>query len=385
MRKLPSAVGVVIIAPWLLAPLVAHASVFGSLANFDVVNDTGKDAWGFEIEIEDPLFDHTKVVSIFGKNRSFGSVAGGDPLAVVRFGSVDVIDHAGGVTIRYGGNLASGIKTPSGVYVTPGESCWPGANPGWQGNPCDHFGITTVGTPAATKYSWLVESSAGSGVLVNQQTGVPSVSFTPQPPLVQGQPQVVQVQIRAVAPPLPPVVAEPPEFVALWGEPYWVKMTKTSMKIGENIDLADLLRGANGNPDFETETEIEWSVLQNAPANHIGDGVNEVKEKNDELGGNDKAIIRRYEFYKYTGLVNEDGSGEVVCNDLCETDPYGLVSGDPNGHFGTIYVGTYVGQQLAGFNAVQALAPVPEPETYAMMLAGLGMVFGMRRRRKPRG
>ena len=48
--------------PLAMAPLASHASVFGSLANFDVVNDTGKEAWGFEIEIEDSSFDHIKVL-----------------------------------------------------------------------------------------------------------------------------------------------------------------------------------------------------------------------------------------------------------------------------------------------------------------------------------
>ena len=70
-----------------LAALPAQATVFGSLANFDVVNDTGKDAYGFEIEIDDPSFDHTKIGSVFGLNRVFGFVAGGNPLAVVRYGS----------------------------------------------------------------------------------------------------------------------------------------------------------------------------------------------------------------------------------------------------------------------------------------------------------
>lgn len=37
---------------------------------------------------------------------------------------------------------------------------------------------------------------------------------------------------------------------------------------------------------------------------------------------------------------------------------------------------------LTGRNTVFMLAPVPEPETYAMMLAGLGLIGGMARRRK---
>ena len=81
-------------------------------------------------------------------------------------------------------------------------------------------------------------------------------------------------------------------------------------------------------------------------------------------GDADKTIIRRYEFYKYVGAFNADGSGEVDCNGLCETDP-----------LGQRVVGSCVGAQIAGFNAVQA---VPEPQTWALMLADTLMV---RRRR----
>ncbi|WPB57248.1 FxDxF family PEP-CTERM protein [Xylophilus sp. GOD-11R] len=40
--------------------------------------------------------------------------------------------------------------------------------------------------------------------------------------------------------------------------------------------------------------------------------------------------------------------------------------------------------QISGLGTVQALAAVPEPETYAMLLAGLGLVGAMARRRQIR-
>ena len=99
-----------------------------------------------------------------------------------------------------------------------------------------------------------------------------------------------------------------------------------------------------------------------------------MKEQSVELGDADKAIIRRYEFYKYVGAFDVDGSGAVVCNGLCETDALGQK-----------VVGSFVGAQIAGFNAVQA---VPEPRTWALlmlggtlMLAGTLMLGGLVRRR----
>ena len=358
-----------------LAALPAQATVFGSLANFDVVNDTGKDAYGFEIEIDDSSFDHTKIGSVFGLNRVFGFVAGGNPLAVVRYGSAEIVDLPGiGVKVRYGGNIASGITTPSGQYSTPGESCWPGANPGWQANPCDHFGITTLGSPAVTKYSWLVKATPGALTLTPQVDGIPAVNYVYVPPVVAAPgvvaaPAVVKAMIQAVAP-----NPEQPENVALWGQAFWVK-TFTA-KAANNIDLGDLLRGQHGNAAVDgAETETEWSIFQNAPAGVVG--ANEAKEHDLQLGAADKAIIRRYEFYKYTGLVDPEG-GEAICNGNCEKDPFGL---DPaRGHLGVSFVGDFVGQQIAGFNVAQAAA-VPEPQGYAMMLAGLALMGGLFARR----
>lgn len=54
MRKLIESV-VVLVAVLLVAPQAAHAqsaTIIGSLGNFDIVNNTGQDAHGFEIQFE---------------------------------------------------------------------------------------------------------------------------------------------------------------------------------------------------------------------------------------------------------------------------------------------------------------------------------------------
>ncbi len=345
------------IAALLLAAGPAGAATFGSLANFDVVNDTGKPAWGFEIEIEDIHYDHAGTISsVFGYDRVFGFISP-DPGAVVRFGKPTIDYITGfGARIVYGGQIG-GASTPSAPFVTNGESCWPGANPGWKATSCDHFGVSTYGAPAKTTYSWLVDN--GGGALVKQVVGVPAVNFVfnPPPPPPVGQPApppaVVQAVIQA-----PQVAADPRDNA------FWVKMVKTT--VGENIDLGDLLGGNHPGAipaiaalQEAPEVEIEWQVLQ------IGK-VDEVSKSVDMNG--DPAAVWRFQFYKYLGTMDDDG----VIDPKREEIPVGDTLNQ--------YVGDFVGQQIAGFNANDVPA-VPEPGTWALMLAGLGMVLRLRRRR----
>lgn len=382
------------VAAWLPVSAQAVVSVVGGLANFDVVNNTGRPAYGFEIEFEDSNFYKTDVGSVFGLNRDFGPARGG-ATGVVRFGTVDVSDyddgagHHLGVRITYGGRFASGISTPfnAGGFNTPGESCWPGANAAWKNNPCDHYGVQSSKNPATTRYSWLVAdpnqpAPASFADYTKVLAGIPAVNIVYTPPAVvlPAQPPAaaqVQVQIQAIAPvrPAAPAQLELPEVQHQWGEAYWVLTYKT--KVDKRIDLGNLLQD---NPDMEAaEVESEWSILQRRPLNKMADGndlgANEAKEKVDLLddADNGKAVMRRYEFYRYTGLTNLE-DGEVICDTACENDPRGLLSGKN-------FVGDFVGAQMAGYN-IEALAAVPEPGTWALMLAGLAAVATTAHRRR---
>ena len=63
-------------------PGISAASVFGSLGNFDVVNDTGSTAHGFEIELEDlHVGDISEVFG--GPGRGFPTGRGFDPATSV--------------------------------------------------------------------------------------------------------------------------------------------------------------------------------------------------------------------------------------------------------------------------------------------------------------
>ncbi len=340
----------------------AQAQIFGSLGNFDVVNNTGHAALGFEIEIEDPAYDHPGMItSVFGLDRVFPFVSN-DPGAVVRFGKPNVSHIASfGAIITYGGP-GGAVTTPSAAFTTYGESCWPGANLNWKSTSCDHFGVSTYGSPLKTNYRWLLDNGT------KQTVAVPAVNiiYTPPQPPVPNQPPP--------QPPAPPVInlkaqdvnVDPADPVANnLGNAFWVRVTTTELP--ENVELGDLLVGnqQGARPEIaalqKPETQSEWHELQ----------LGHVDEVSKELKGVSPAEVVRFQFFKYVGPY--DGEGII--------DPGSLVPQmDANGVAYVDYEGQrtnleYVGQQIAGFNAVQGAAPaVPEPAEWLLMAAGLGIV-----------
>lgn len=348
----------------------AQAQTYGYLANFDAINNTGHTAYGFEIQLESEGFDHTKITSVFGYDRNFGLGSPGD---VVRYGIPTITDLKGptnnpiGVVIRYGGSLTGPFTLDrsdplAAPFSTGGDSCWPfGA--GWsQSTACDHFGVSTIGQPTTTKYSWLVQATPG--VLTPVSAGIPAVNFAYTPPAAGGG-GALEAEIEAEAPEY-----EQPENEGLWGEAYWVKTYTT--KVGHHVELGNLFRD---DPLQEAaEIETEWELLQRAPAGEEVNG-NGRKHALLDLAPEDQAIMRRYEFYEYTGAFKPDG--EADCSKGCGKDPEGEG-----------LVGQYLGAQMAGFNLndpqapIPFAAPVPEPQTYAMFGLGLGVLGLFARRRR---
>lgn len=337
----------------------ASAQVYGSLANFDAVNDTGETAHGFEIQIEDPNYDRSQLASIFGLDRNFGV----PPTSVERYGAPSIIETPGvGVTVRYAATFSGGAwsaGTPTGPYPFAGDSCWPLGNPAYDSGTltCDHFGVATFGTPAKVTYSWLLDPTH-SGTLTAVQAAIPAVNFAYVPPPAGAPPAPVQAEIEAHK-------ADNEVF----GTAYWVKVY--SKHLDHAVELDNLMHGNADVPD-DSEVEAEFEIFQ------AGDK-NAQKFADVALAEGDQALVLRYEFYRYIGDFTAEG--EALCGGK------GKGKGGGGGGGGGITpdacggLGDYVGAQMAGFNVVQPpVVAVPEPGTNTTLLAGLGIMGLLLRR-----
>ena len=336
-----------------LVPAAATASVFGSLGNFDVVNDTGHTAHGFEIELEDlHLGDISDVFG--GPGRGFPTGRGYNPAnSVVRYGAPLISEYNNGVSfgvhITYSGifdGLSWDFGTPSGAFITPGDNCWSGGGVGYGAStPCDHFGVGTTKAPTKTNYSWLLETDPASAVLTKAGFNLPAPVW-----------QVIPNQVNVAAPPQVVAQIEAPEaeIEGQFGAALWVKVYTTELE--DEPELEDLI---GGNPVVDlAETEIEWQLLQSNPK----DPLKGLLKIGKEAGGNAKSIVRRYEFFEYIGAYDLEDHEALVIDD---SKPLANE------------LGHYLGAQNAAVN----LAAVPLPTSVLLFASSLLGLAGMMRRR----
>jgi hypothetical protein len=300
-----------------LIPLLtgtARASIaYGSINNFDTVNDTGSECHGFEIEIEDC---HSTDITYTYNYNHYGAprieqddTTPGHPKCRIRWESKKNPD----------GTWAAYTAIPSGPISPTNGHMFTNPNVNFGG---EHFGVGYRVAASVVKYNWLIDN--GSGVLVHG--GAVQVStpvFTYYPP-VAGNPAPAQVQ-AVIAPPPPPV---PP--VKEFGKAVWVKEIKTTLHNNKEIKLRELVSDdpadandknwANGEQD---EVEVEWRILQLKTSAPDGGPNAELAAAPEDLPNGDEVVTRRYEFYKYTGPLDAE-SGEAMADAVGAEDADGL-------------------------------------------------------------
>lgn len=340
-----------------LSPSAVASTAYGTLNNFDCVNDTGYEAHGFEIELDD--VHSTDITYTYDYNHYGIPIITQDnsdpvhPKVFVRYAA----------TLKLDGTWTTYTAIPSGpISPTDGHQFTnPAVNFGGE-----HFGVGYYGAPTAVKYNWLIDD--GTGHLIHgPAVYIATPTFTYYPPApVQPLPQVQAV----IVPPPPP---EPP--VLQFGEAMWVKDIKTTTHNANKVELSDLIDPDPENPDAPnwangepTEVETEWRILQTEFAN-AGNPKGELAGLPQDLPGGDEVVTRRYEFYKYIGPLDAE-SGEAMADQVGPDGIHGVGSVTFNDHIdpatgewvevvvdlATVeVVGDFIGAQMSGFDVAPVL------------------------------
>jgi hypothetical protein len=334
--------------------------IVGTLNNFDVVNDLGEEAEGFEIQLEG--VQKNDVVFEFGQ----------DPAGVcyIRYCSPKVVPYATGVFVRWTSGYDPVAKQFTSAFNVPhmpltsagtpipaqanivnliaGHQCWSlGLGAAYPTSGCEHFGVALLSNPTATTYRWLVGDPA-TGV-ISQFGGAPVAIAQPTvvvtPPAAPGLAPEVQAVIKAPNPVLP---------AHRYGRAQWVKVYKTEN--AGRVDLDQLIIDGAGNvvPNKDNAVaETEWKLLQFDVTNP--DKGSSQLQSHGSPNSNSHSVIRRYEFYKYTGPVVAPGGtsgkkGTQLSTDdqeasRCLRDAAGECSAPGAGE-----LGDFIGAQMAAAN-----------------------------------
>ena len=296
-----------------LAGFAATATISGTLSSFDVVNETGQNAHGFELQIEG-VTQNDLYYTGFGQ----------------RYGQASIVPYATGVYVRWKSPYTAGGFTQTTPQHTPGvpyswNDCYQaGSTYAFSG--CEHFyqslrqtlpGVVVTGR-------WLSEDPNNLGSLLGINPGVivpyPVYTFAPPPttaPITTIAPVVVQQA---------PEIPDPPEAVGQYGDAQWVKIYKIQLPrevTGQELEN-EFASNPNGSKpglfNIIDPAQFEgWSLEQTAPP--CGGNCKQNRNRTQNQGSlkpEDRSIVRRYEAYKYAGAY-DPLTHEAVCADggLC--------------------------------------------------------------------
>jgi hypothetical protein len=349
------------VAVFVLASQTNGSAIYGTLSNFDIYNTTPEPAEGAEIELE-------------GCDSS--SVGGWYP------------SHFSSITkTNYNENGKTGTRIKFEGYnfnlpVTLG-SLQPNPNPAsTNGHQLtnslggEHFGFWLSGAqPTETRFFWLNNNGGVYERIGAMPEIVPGPNWNYVPPANPGQPAIVQAVVR---------VPEPAEEIPmLRPDSTWMKVFKVKLPASQApADPAEmqalLLRLiSDANPENEQpdvplndivpegddpiEIESEWELLEGGKAPKEKVAEDAVDEDDPD---NDKLIVRRYEFYEYTGPYDDEHEPTSLFLEDCCLEP-------PAGELGDFISANMVAAVLQPV--------VPEPATVVLGLFGLAML-GIRRR-----
>jgi len=301
------------------APIVG---ISGTMSNFDVFNETGSNVYGAEIDLEGVL--PSQVMKTYPSH----------------FTTMVATDYGTGTKLVFSGYTFN----PPGTFIIPTAGLSTNGHYAVNLPGCEHFGFSVARQPTKTSFYWLNQLSQP----VNPTPlSIPMPTWTYVPPVGN-----IAGFVKAVLPPVPAPPFQYPDAV-------WVK-TYVS-EINKQADLNELISYDPNNidpahpsiaPQRPSELETSWELLP-------GDAP--LVEPDIQLADATQSILRRYEFFKYTGTYDEFHLPNSI-----------FTGGDP--------LPGELGQFIAA-NMVAANLDVPEPSALGMLLIG-GCGYLSQRRQK---
>lgn len=313
------AASIAVLALFILFASVASqaqtATVYGQLGNFDVVNHTGHDAHGFEIELEG-IHPEDVYYTFLAQRYSAPTITATTTGVLVRW------------TSAYAGGAFAQTTTARAANTNFAGSCYQwGAN--YNASGCEHFGVSLRATPSKTQYRWLIEDAQNPGALIGVDPPVAIVSpvYTIIPPVREGDPPVLEAEIEA---------PEPAESAEVYGDAQWVKVYKT--QLNREVSLDELVSDNAVVPQDAAHLEVQWEIIQAEPASNSNSNGNRRQRRNQgTLNFDTRSVLRRYETYVYTGAYDPI-THEALCVDTTCSAPSEGELGD------------YIGAQMAAAN-----------------------------------
>ena len=328
-------------------PTAQAGIAYGSINNFDTVNDTSNVCHGFEIELDD--IQTTDITYTYDYNHY------GTP-KITEFTTTDSIGLHTNVLVRYaavwtnsGWSAYTAIPT-NPIPPTQGHAFTnPSLNFGGE-----HFGVGYRSAPTKVYYYWLTNS--GGNLLRGPQVNVSTPVFTASAALAPVVP-VIPAPILPVPP--PPLID--PTIVYEFSDATWVKVITTTSHTNNPVPLRDLVTPDTNNPtarDWRNgepdEVETEWQLLQidygagYNPTNGVG-GVNgQLAGNGQNLTNGDDVVTYRYEYYAYVGPYADLDTHEALADTVAANGTNGT-----GAYASTVVVGKFLGAQMSAM----AVAP----------------------------
>lgn len=328
--------------------LAAHASVaYGSVNNFDTVNDNGVPGHGFEIELDDCR--SADITYTYDYNHY------GTPKFTQQISQDGLLKWHTNMFVRYQAvwtntDWSAYTAVPAGpIPPTMGHQFTnPRTNFGGE-----HFGVGYRVQPSKVLYFWLIDSGTHT-LSRGGQVNVSTPTFTYNPPPLPAQ----AAQVVAVIPaPLLPMKGE-------FSDATWCKEIRTTSHTNVQVGIRDLMSVDTNNPNgrdwrngqTNVEVEVEWQLLQIDymsadfnPTNGLGGQNAKLAAAAQALNHSDDVETRRYEYYAYVGPY-DDLSEPPTHEALCQMPGADGIHGTGT-YSNTVVVGKFLGAQMSGMVA----------------------------------